>query len=302
MRYKDQKKQPQNRQKLKICVLGSENDFHTKAVVYFLQKQNINFSLLIKKEVFSPPKNSFIMTTKIFIKNFIKTFSNGRYKALPKISIFTYIEYLKEKYFNLTKKQHLISEIKPKKNFKTFNVESFESLKAKNLFRKYKYDIGLLAGVGIIKKETLQKFNLFCLNAHPAPLPECRGGGALINTLANGLAPAASIYIVDEGIDSGEILKVEPLQICKDDCFNSIEVKLGIHCAELLSRILKRILMGQNLKFKKNNGPLHFWKDCTLERQRCALRNLDKIKRNTTKKLKTICPQDNFSLLKKNKP
>ncbi len=267
-----------NNRRLKICVLGSVNDFYTQVIVYFLKKNNINFFLILEN------KSSALISTKsnkknsqIIFNKIIKSLYLGRYKALSKRSLFTFSEFFKEKIFNLTKKKKLVRPYILNITQDAKIVDSINSKNSLKYLKKMKFDLGLLAGVGILTKETLKTFKTFCLNAHPAPLPECRGGGALINSLAQNLVPAASVHIVREGIDAGEILKVAPLKLNKKDCFNSIESRLAIHCAEILSKVVKKIISGKKYKAKKNSGKLHQWKDCTIDKQRMALSNLKKL-------------------------
>jgi len=192
-------------------------------------------------------------------------------------SISTILGIAEEKIFNFTKKKKIVRPFLSKITQDAKIVDSINSKSSLKYLKKMKFDLGLLAGVGILSNETLKTFKKFCLNAHPAPLPECRGGGALINTLAQNLVPAASVHIVREGIDAGEILQVAPLKLNKKDCFNSIESRLAIHCAENLSNVVKKIISGKKYKAKKNSGKLHQWKDCTVDKQRTALFNLKKL-------------------------
>lgn len=267
-----------NNRSLKICVLGSVNDLYTQVIVYFLRKNNIKFNLILEK------KSSALMSTKskrkilqIKFSKIIKPLYHGRYKALSKKSLFTYSEFFKEKIFNFTKKKKIVRPFISSITQDAKIVDSINSKSSLRYLKKMKFDLGLLAGVGILSNETLKTFKKFCLNAHPAPLPECRGGGALINTLAQNLVPAASVHIVREEIDAGEILQVAPLKLNKNDCFNSIESRLPIHCAENLSNVVKKIISGKKYKAKKNSGKLHQWKDCTVDKQRTALFNLKKL-------------------------
>ena len=124
----------------------------------------------------------------------------------------------------------------------------------------------------------IDAFGICCLNAHPAPLPQCRGGGALINTLYYKLQPAVSVHVATAGIDEGEILRVTPLPVCKDDGYDSLNLRLAALCADTLAEVVQELAGGQPVKGMPNTGHLHYWKDCTLERQRAALRQLRRLK------------------------
>lgn len=57
-----------------------------------------------------------------------------------------------------------------------------------------------------IDKEIVSQYK--CLMLHPSPLPKYRGGSPIQNQIINGEKKSAiSIFIMDEGIDTGPILK-----------------------------------------------------------------------------------------------
>jgi hypothetical protein len=43
-------------------------------------------------------------------------------------------------------------------------------------FKDLKFDVGELGGIGILSVETISCFKKMCINAHPAPFPQCQGG------------------------------------------------------------------------------------------------------------------------------
>lgn len=53
-----------------------------------------------------------------------------------------------------------------------------------------------------------------CLMLHPSPLPKYRGGSPIQNQIINGEKESAvSIFIVNEQIDAGDIVKQEPISL-----------------------------------------------------------------------------------------
>lgn len=59
----------------------------------------------------------------------------------------------------------------------------------------------------IIKKEFIDAFNGRVFNIHPSYLPEERGGGIFSWRIMNGVSDvAATIHVVDEGIDTGPVI------------------------------------------------------------------------------------------------
>jgi methionyl-tRNA formyltransferase len=150
-------------------------------------------------------------------------------------------------------------------------------VKVYSFIKQKGYKIGVLAGVGIVHREIIESFSEHCLNAHPAPLPECRGGGAVQQTLYKGLLPSASVHFATPEIDAGGILDVEPLSLKPDDTLESVSIRLTFLCAERLAFVTQKLISGGQFEVTENNGQIRYWKDCTKEVQITARRNLKMI-------------------------
>jgi methionyl-tRNA formyltransferase len=146
------------------------------------------------------------------------------------------------------------------------------------------FDYALLAGVGIVDECILDTILIATLNAHPAPLPECRGGGALEQTLYKKLVPAVSVHIVTPGIDEGDILEVENLSLDKNDSFDSVYFRLGLLCGEVLVRVLEKVLVEGEYRRSPNNGKLNYWIDANEQLQKTARLTLKALLRHPSHK------------------
>ncbi len=111
-------------------------------------------------------------------------------------------------------------------------VHSVNHVRTLNLVEQERFDIGLFPGVDTVDSAIIDAFGVCCLSAHTAPLPQCRGASALIYTLAYGLQPAATLHVATAGIDEGEILRVTPLPLGKNDGYDSINLRLTLQCAD----------------------------------------------------------------------
>lgn len=135
--------------------------------------------------------------------------------------------------------------------------------------------LAVLGDVPILRRPFLDAFGGDCLNAHPAPLPEVRGGGSVYFTLARGLRPAVSVHIVSEEVDAGEILDVVPLRVRPRESIPSLSLRLGVSGADALADVVRRIIDGEQVPRRRNvGGTLHRWKECTEPVQRRARRAL----------------------------
>jgi methionyl-tRNA formyltransferase len=74
--------------------------------------------------------------------------------------------------------------------------------------------------------------NHMCICLHPSPLPRYRGGSPIQNQIINGeIDSAVTFFIMDEGVDTGEIISQEYLSLTGklDKIFKDIEF-IGENC------------------------------------------------------------------------
>jgi methionyl-tRNA formyltransferase len=266
--------------KHKICILGSENNWNTKFLVLEMHKLGIEFSLALERQNIPFDGNIYK-----FFKNrttkFIKKFSNGHLKALSSKTFFYWKKIACRLLFNRSRNFKLLTSDYDDESLnnvlRNTSVKYFNHIndsEAHKFFKNSEFDIGVLGGIGILSKQTINCFKKFCINAHPGPLPQCRGGGALQNTLSQGFQPSASIHLVTPEIDAGDILKVVPMNLASSDNIFTVGLKLCIHCSQELALVIFEIMSGKEFIKTSNNGKLYFWKDCNIDIQKKAEKNL----------------------------
>ncbi len=133
------------------------------------------------------------------------------------------------------------------KLYKTVRVSEF-----KNNFRGH--DIGICVGfMEIIGKEILYIPELGILNLHCGRLPYYRGRAPISRTIIDGnKALTLTIHKMDEGVDSGDILFEEDIQIKSNDDVNTLYEK----CCKISSEaVIKGIV-----KICSENNPENAYK------------------------------------------
>lgn len=110
-------------------------------------------------------------------------------------------------------------------------VEGIEELKP---------DIIVAAAYGkILPRKILNIPGFGCLNIHISLLPKFRGPSPIQNALLAGeKETGATIFLMNEGIDTGDILSREKIKISADDTAESLSQKLSRLGAELLLKTL----------------------------------------------------------------
>lgn len=261
----------------KIVVLGKENSLYTKMVVHYLSKCCIDFDLILESA--RPNKKKFTVP---ILSKLILLLNSGAFKPLSLFHWFTWF-LLFDRIKN--KNNSVLIEISKKYIDTLLNpclvVSSINDAKTVTFLEKQSYDYALFAGVGIVKGYVIDLINKSCLNSHPAPLPDCRGGGALECTLYKGLKPSVSVHIATEGIDEGDIFSVKELKLERNDNFITITHKLTELCAKELVGVFKRLVDQENILLAPNSGELNYWRDWMVEKQIHARRELKLLLRDT---------------------
>lgn len=272
---------------LPVCVLGSWDDIYTKMVVKYLEEYKISYDLVLVR---AKGQKKQIPRFIHFMNLLFNLLYSGNFIALSKTSFYTYL--LVWRIFKYKRSRNYKSLLEPfidinlQKRAK-YIVNDVNHVAMYKFLEKEKYDIGLFAGVGVVHPDIIGSFAKFCLNAHPAPLPECRGGGAIQFTLHNRLQPAASVHFATGEIDSGSILLVSEIEVYSSDTINSLSDRVTIHAAEKLVEVTSLILSGKKMIELPNFGKLNYWKHCTKEVQKSAdvaLIKLKSIKNQTVRR------------------
>ena len=99
----------------------------------------------------------------------------------------------------------------------------------------------------IIPKEILDYPKYGCINVHASLLPKLRGGAPIHKAIIEGYSKTGiTIMYMDVGMDSGDIISQEEIEILDSDNLESLHDKLSILGRELLLKTLPSILDGSN--------------------------------------------------------
>jgi len=115
-----------------------------------------------------------------------------------------------------------------------FNDDAIDELK------KLKPDMIVVAAYGrILPKKVLDMPGFGCVNVHVSLLPKYRGPSPIQNTLLNGeKETGTTVMLMDEGIDTGNILSQEKITIADTDTADVLSEKLADLSAHLLVKTL----------------------------------------------------------------
>jgi methionyl-tRNA formyltransferase len=130
------------------------------------------------------------------------------------------------------------SEVKKtaeEKGLKIFEPRVFDQMTIDEI-RKQKPDLIVVAAYGkILPKEVLEIPGFGALNAHASLLPLFRGPSPIQNALLAGeKETGTTIMLMDEGVDTGEILNQKKIAINPQEKYPELLEKIAILSAELL--------------------------------------------------------------------
>lgn len=137
------------------------------------------------------------------------------------------------------------------------HIENDEQLKNVDI---KKYDLIFFIGWSTIIPERIVK-SIPCICLHPSPLPKYRGGSPLQHQILNGENESAvTLFLMDSGIDTGDILRQVPFSLEGDmeEIFTRIS---NISYYPILSIIDEYIKNGHFIsKIKQSNEQATFFK------------------------------------------
>jgi methionyl-tRNA formyltransferase len=124
-----------------------------------------------------------------------------------------------------------------------------------NLIKDHKIDLIVVAAYGkILPKTVLEYPKHGCLNVHASLLPRWRGASPIQAAILHGdKQSGVTIIRMDQGIDTGPILKEKMIEIDPRETSASLAVKLAQLGSELLNEILPDYLDGKIKPVEQSN-------------------------------------------------
>ncbi|HNR30374.1 MAG TPA: formyltransferase family protein [Candidatus Hydrogenedentes bacterium] len=124
-------------------------------------------------------------------------------------------------------------------------VPSLDSLTALRLLDQYGPRHALFTGGGILRASFLERVPGGILNVHSAWLPHVRGMNAAEWSLYYGMQPAATVHLIDRGIDTGPILARRVVDVAQGEQLGHIRARVVLAGLDLLLEVLPAFLRGE---------------------------------------------------------
>ena len=139
------------------------------------------------------------------------------------------------------------------------NIPVFQPMRIRKDFEKLKnLDIDLIVTCAygqIIPKEVLDMPKYGCINVHASILPKYRGAAPIQWCLFNNDdVTGVTIMYMDEGKDTGDIIKIKEIPILDSDNVGTLHDKLSKLGCDLLLEVLPTIFDKTNDRIKQGNN------------------------------------------------
>jgi phosphoribosylglycinamide formyltransferase-1 len=96
----------------------------------------------------------------------------------------------------------------------------------------------------LLSPSFLARFPDSVVNVHPALLPSFPGTHAVEDALAAGVAQTgATVHLVDEGIDTGPVLRQEAVPVLPDDTAETLHARIRVVEHRLLTEVVRELAL-----------------------------------------------------------
>ena len=139
-----------------------------------------------------------------------------------------------------------IKALAEKYNLPVNQPERMRDREVTDYFRDLAPDLVVVAAFGqILPREILEIPKMGCINVHPSLLPKYRGAAPMNWTIIRGeVKTGVTIMLMDEGLDTGDILSREETVIDPEETFGKLHDRLANMGAVLLLKTVEMIVNG----------------------------------------------------------
>lgn len=136
-----------------------------------------------------------------------------------------------------------VKQVAQEEGIRIIQPEKINSQEVKGILEEIKPDVVTVVAYGEILPAWLLKFPKYgCVNVHPSLLPKYRGPAPIVWAVMEGeKETGVTVQRMDEGLDTGNILKQVKINIEADDTRGTLESKLAKLGAEILVSTLDEL-------------------------------------------------------------
>ena len=147
------------------------------------------------------------------------------------------------------------------KNIHEIKAHKANSIKFIKKIKKLAPDVILVGSWGeIIKKEVINLPKIACINCHPSLLPTHRGSNPYTSAVKNCETKAGiTFHLLNEGIDTGEILFQKDVNISDEDTGGSLRNKCAFTAKNSISEFLDKLENAELIPKKQDESKASYF-------------------------------------------
>jgi len=150
---------------------------------------------------------------------------------------------------NSSEKFPLTNDLILQRDIPFFEVDNHNDLQCEKILKQLgDIDLIVLGDTRIIKKNILNIPKIGIINSHPGYLPDVRGNNPYIWAIINDLPQGCSVHFIDEGVDTGDIILREMINLSEYNSYINLLKKINSTCANL---IVQAVLQIKNNNFSR---------------------------------------------------
>lgn len=164
-------------------------------------------------------------------------------------------------------------------NIDVYQPQSLKDNAISDILEKYRPDIIIVVAYGKLLPEYVLNYPKYgCINIHGSLLPKYRGAAPMQRAIMDGEAvTGVTSMVMAEGLDTGDMLLTETVEIAPDDNFESVHDKLGEAGARVLLRTVDALQRGDLHPVRQNDAEATY--AAKIEKAECRLDFSDDAKR-----------------------
>lgn len=148
-----------------------------------------------------------------------------------------------------------------------YNIPVYQPVKVRDeefvkVLEGFKADAMVVVAFGqILTKNILDMPKYGCINVHASLLPKYRGAAPMQWSIIEGEAKTGvTIQQMDEGIDTGDILAIEEIELDEKETYGSLHDRLAVMGGPLVIKVLEELEKGTVSRVKQNDEESNYVK------------------------------------------
>ncbi len=148
-----------------------------------------------------------------------------------------------------------VKETAEKLGILVFQPDSLRTKNFQEAITELGPDLIITAAYGKFLPQDILKIPKACINVHASLLPRYRGASPVQRCIFNGdKVTGVTIMLMDEGMDTGDIIAQEEAMVDKDITSGELTAKLSFAGAELLVKSLPGFISGKIVPVRQNDA------------------------------------------------